>query len=194
MSYKQRFYSQLQKIVLKIYTIMIATQIYPTMTAAKIAPRTASSLDQACARLKSAGMRITQPRIAIINALIKRGQPASIEQVHTDLADSSCDLVTVYRCLAVFEELGFVRRSFLHNGTALYEINLNGTNHYHVVCKDTHRVEEIDAETTTELRRSIKQIEDMLKNRGYSDVTHVVEFFGVSSPSNRKSSEASAAR
>jgi Fur family ferric uptake transcriptional regulator len=193
MSFKQRFYSQLQKIMLKIYTIMIATQIYPTMTAAKIAPRTVSALDQACARLKSAGMRITQPRIAIINALIKRAQPASIEQVHTDLADSSCDLVTVYRCLAVFEELGFVRRSFLHNGTALYEINLNGTNHYHIVCKDTHRVEEIDAEATSELRRAIKQIEDLLKNRGYNDVTHVVEFFGVST-SNRKSSEASAAR
>jgi Fur family transcriptional regulator, ferric uptake regulator len=193
MLFKQRFYSQLQKIMLKIYTIMIATQIYPTMTAAKIAPRTASALDQACARLKSAGMRITQPRIAIINALIKRAQPASIEQVHTDLADSSCDLVTVYRCLAVFEELGFVRRSFLHNGTALYEINLNGTNHYHIVCKDTHRVEEIDAEATSELRRAIKQIEDLLKNRGYNDVTHVVEFFGVST-SNRKSSEASAAR
>ncbi|HWZ95309.1 MAG TPA: Fur family transcriptional regulator [Opitutaceae bacterium] len=172
---------------------MIATQIYPTMTAAKTSPRTTSALEQACARLKSAGMRITQPRIAIINALIKRAQPASIEQVHTDLADSSCDLVTVYRCLAVFEELGFVRRSFLHNGTGLYEINLNGTNHYHIVCKDTHRVEEIDAETTTELRRVVKQIEDVLKNRGYNDVTHVVEFFGVST-STQKSSEASAAR
>jgi len=172
---------------------MIATQIYPSMTGAKISPKTTSALDQACARLKSAGLRITQPRIAIINALIKRAQPASIEQVHTDLADSSCDLVTVYRCLAVFEELGFVRRSFLHNGTALYEINLNGTNHYHIVCKDTHRVEEIDADTTGELRRVIKQLEDMLKNRGYSDVSHVVEFFGVS-PANRKSSEASAAR
>ncbi len=180
--------------MLKIYTIMIATQIYPTMTGAKISPKTASALDQACARLKSAGMRITQPRISIINALIKRAQPASIEQVHTDLSDSSCDLVTVYRCLAVFEELGFVRRSFLHNGTALYEINLNGTNHYHIVCKDTHRVEEIDADTTTELRRVVKQIEDTLKSRGYNDVTHVVEFFGVSSSSNRKSSEASAAR
>jgi Fur family ferric uptake transcriptional regulator len=172
---------------------MIATQIYPSMTGAKIAPKVTSALDQACARLKSAGLRITQPRIAILNALIKRAQPASIEQVHTDLADSSCDLVTVYRCLAVFEELGFVRRSFLHNGTALYEINLNGTNHYHIVCKDTHRVEEIDGETASELRRVIKQIEEVLKNRGYNDVTHVVEFFGIS-PSNRKNSEASAAR
>ncbi|HSY53339.1 MAG TPA: Fur family transcriptional regulator [Opitutaceae bacterium] len=179
--------------MLKINSIMIATQIYPSMTGAKIAPKVTSALDQACARLKSAGLRITQPRIAILNALIKRAQPASIEQVHTDLADSSCDLVTVYRCLAVFEELGFVRRSFLHNGTALYEINLNGTNHYHIVCKDTHRVEEIDGETASELRRVIKQIEDVLKNRGYNDVTHVVEFFGVS-PSNRKNSEASAAR
>ena len=176
----------------KINTIMIATHIYPSMLGATMGPKTTSALDQACARLKSAGMRITQPRIAIINALIKRAHPASIEQVHADLADSSCDLVTVYRCLAVFEELGFVRRSFLHNGTALYEINLNGTDHYHIVCKDTHQVEEIDAETANELRRVIKQVEDVLKNRGYRDMTHVVEFFGVS-PANRKSPEASAA-
>ncbi|MGA3007821.1 MAG: Fur family transcriptional regulator [Opitutaceae bacterium] len=172
---------------------MIATQIYPSMTGAKIPQKTTSALDQACARLKSAGLRITQPRIAIINALVKRAQPASIEQLHADLADSSCDLVTVYRCLAVFEELGFVRRSFLHNGTALYEVNLNGTNHYHIVCKETHRVEEIDADTASELRRVVKQVEDVLKNRGYNDVTHVVEFFGISS-ANRKNSEASAAR
>ncbi len=172
---------------------MIATQIHHPLAGIKAAPKPVSALDQACARLKSAGMRITQPRIAILNALIKRAQPASIEQLHEDLADSSCDLVTVYRCLAVFEELGLVRRSFLHNGTALYEINLNGTNRYHIVCKDTHRVEEIDAETAGELRRVVKQVEDILKNRGYSDITHVVEFFGVS-PAIRKSSEASAAR
>lgn len=172
---------------------MISTQIHHSLAGIKSAPKPVSALDQACARLKSAGLRITQPRIAILNALIKRTQPASIEQLHEDLADSSCDLVTVYRCLAVFEELGLVRRGFLHNGTALYEINLNGTNRYHVVCKDTHRVEEIDGETATELQRVVKQVEDVLKSRGYSDVTHVVEFFGIS-PAIRKSTEASAAR
>ena len=133
----------------------------------------------ACAQLKKAGLRITQPRIAILSALIKRAQPASIEQIHGDLTQDSCDLVTVYRCLAAFEEIGLVRRSFYHNGTSLYAINVGETNTgYHFVCKETNQVEGIDAETTAELRRCVLQVEEALKARGYTDVTHMVEFFG----------------
>src|SRR5882724_10382751 len=119
-------------------------------------------LDAAINRLRASGLRITQPRIAIIETMIRFGQPASIEQIHNDLADSSCDLVTVYRCLAVFEELGLVRRSFFHNGTSLYEINLSDTNRYHVICKASNRVEEIDAVTAVELRQMVQKIEDTL--------------------------------
>jgi Fur family ferric uptake transcriptional regulator len=137
-------------------------------------------IETATARLKAAGLRITQPRIAILETMIRFGQPASIEQIHTELSENFCDLVTVYRCLAVFEELGLVRRSFFHNGTSLYEINLAGTSRYHVICKASNRVEEIDAETVAELRRAVEQIEETLKARGYTDVSHMVEFFGVS--------------
>jgi len=133
----------------------------------------------ACAHLKKSGLRITQPRIAILSALIKRGQPASIEQIHGDLAQDSCDLVTVYRCLSAFEEIGLVRRSFYRNGTSLYAINLGETNTgYHFVCKDNSQVEAIDAETTAELRRCVLQVEETLRAKGYTDVTHMVEFFG----------------
>lgn len=141
------------------------------------APR---QIETATARLKAAGLRITQPRIAILEAMIAFGQPASIEQIHGELSEDSCDLVTVYRCLAVFEELGLVRRSFFHNGTSLYEINLAGTNRYHVICKASNRVQEIDSETAAELRAAVGRIEEMLKSRGYTDVSHMVEFFGVS--------------
>lgn len=136
-------------------------------------------LNIACARLKASGLRITQPRIAILSVLIERNQPTSIEQIHQQLADGACDLVTVYRCLAAFEQIGLVRRSFFHNGTSLYAITLGETNSYHVIAKDTNDVEEIDADTTAELRRAISAIEEKLKSRGYRDVSHVVEFFGV---------------
>jgi len=136
-------------------------------------------LNIACARLKAAGLRITQPRIAILSVLIERNQPTSIEQIHQQLADGACDLVTVYRCLAAFEQIGIVRRSFFHNGTSLYAITLGETNSYHVIAKDTNRVEEIDAETTAELRRAVSDIEEKLKARGYREVSHVVEFFGL---------------
>jgi Fur family ferric uptake transcriptional regulator len=138
----------------------------------KEAGRAVSPLELACARLKAAGMRITQPRIAILEALIRRDSPASIEQLHSELASDSCDLVTVYRCLAVYEELGLVRRCFFHNGTSLYEINLSDTRHHHIVCKACGKVERIDFDLT-------QGIERVLHERGYDQVTHMIEFFGI---------------
>jgi Fur family ferric uptake transcriptional regulator len=132
----------------------------------------------ACSHLKRSGLRITQPRTAILAALIKRNQPASIEQIHGDLIQDSCDLVTVYRCLAAFEEIGLVRRSFYHNGTSLYAINLGESSSYHFICKDSNQVESIDPETTVGLRECVLQVEEKLKAQGYTEVTHMVEFFG----------------
>ncbi len=137
-----------------------------------------ASIDVACARLKSAGLRITQPRVAILEALLKRTAPASIEQIHNDLANSACDLVTVYRCLAAFQEVGLVRLCYFHNGTSLYQIALDGdAAPYHIVSKDSNDVAELDAESSAELRAVVKNIEEKLKARGYTDVSHLVEFF-----------------
>lgn len=138
-------------------------------------------LQLACNRLKSAGLRITQPRIAILEALINRSLPASIEQLHADLqaaSASSCDLVTVYRCLAAFEELGLVRRCFFHNGTSLYQLNLTDTPTYHVVDKATNEVVPLDPELALELQEALHRIQDKLADRGFTQVSHMVEFFG----------------
>jgi Fur family ferric uptake transcriptional regulator len=166
---------------------MIATlQPNPTMTDTKSSLKTASPLNLACSRLKDAGLRITQPRIAILTALIKRDQPTTIEQIHADLESGSCDLVTVYRCLSAFEEIGIVRRSFFHNGTSLYAISLGDVHPYHVICKETNNMQVIDPETTADLRRNVLKIEELLKSRGYNSVTHVVEFFGKAPVSTKR--------
>jgi len=137
-----------------------------------------ASIDVACTRLKAAGLRITQPRVAILEALIKRAQPASIEQIHGDLSNSACDLVTVYRCLAAFQEVGLVRLCYFHNGTSLYQINLDTANNpYHIISKENNEIEELDAENAAELRAVIGRIQDSLKARGYSEVSHLVQFF-----------------
>ena len=163
-----------------LYLQMIAsTQTNTPLEDGKSPSTNESPLNVACARLKAAGLRITQPRIAILAALAKRGQPTTIEQIHADLESGSCDLVTVYRCLSAFEDIGLVRRSFFHNGTSLYALSLGESHPYHVICKETNRVQEIDPATTAELRRNVMQIEELLKSRGYNNVTHVVEFFGL---------------
>ncbi len=149
-----------------------------------------SAVELATAKLKSAGLRITQPRLAILAALGNRDQPISIEQLHEEVGADKCDLVTVYRCMAVFEEIGLVRRAFFHNGTALYDINLGRPTRYHVVCKNTNRVEELDDETSEEIRRAIESAQEKLRARGFADVAHIVEFFAVAPKVDRAASPA----
>ncbi len=136
-----------------------------------------SRLAVACSRLREAGLRITQPRIAIIKTLIANTQPISIEQIHAELKIRSCDLVTVYRCLGAFEEIGLVRRSFYHNGTSLYHIADRKDTVYHIVTKDTQDIRDLDTGTSAELAAAIKKVEEQLKADGYENITHVLEFF-----------------
>jgi len=168
--------------LLRLVQMIASIQSNHPLSGVKDFGRTTNPLDQACARLRSAGLRITQPRIAILEALIKRNNPASIEQIHNDVTGDSCDLVTVYRCLAVFEGLGLVRRCYFHNGASLYEINLNNSQHFHIVCRSCGKVERIDVSLTDGVER-------MLRERGYQQVTHMVEFFGVCPDCQKQTAE-----
>lgn len=118
-------------------------------------------------------MRITKPRVSLLETLARLARPVPIEALHQQLDKAACDLVTVYRCLAAFEDIGLVRRSFLHNGTSLYELTPSGSpQHYHVVCKSCGQTERVDY-------FPIDGAERVLRERGYTNVTHLVEFFGL---------------
>lgn len=152
--------------------MIAATQSNHPLGATSKPGETQTPLELACGSLRTAQMRVTKPRVAILAALIHRAGPTSIEQLHQDLAKKSCDLVTVYRCLAAFERIGLVRRSFLHSGTSLYEITFGNPQHYHVICKVCGTAERVEY-------FSVEGMERMLKDRGYSQLSHIVEFFGV---------------
>ncbi|MEN9840560.1 MAG: hypothetical protein RL376_360 [Verrucomicrobiota bacterium] len=143
-------------------------------------PEPKARLDAACGRLRAAGLRITQPRIAILSVLIGREQPISIEQIHAELDTKSCDLVTVYRCLSAFEDIGLVRRSFYHNGTSLYMLGDRKDTAYHIVSKETQVIRELDSVSSAQLAAAIKIVEEKLKAEGYENVSHVLEFFARS--------------
>ena len=131
-----------------------------------------SLLNEARTRIHSAGMRITKPRVAIIESLLRHEGPISIERIHQEMGTDVCDLVTVYRCLSAFESLDMVRRSYLHNGTCLYEVTLSKQPHYHIICKECGKTERVDY-------FPVETIQRVLENRGYTQISHVVEFFGV---------------
>ena len=187
---KNRFWARK---LCQLSTLFSQTMIASTQTNHPIAGvkngKDQNPVEVACYKLKEAGLRITQPRVAILAALIKAGRPTSIDALHSELGPKSCDIVTVYRCMAAFESIGLVRRAFLINGTSLYEINLGDPNRYHVVCKDTNKVEELDSASADELRKAVQTVEDTLRAQGYTDVGHIVEFFGKSPAPSRAQAE-----
>jgi Fur family ferric uptake transcriptional regulator len=148
-----------------------------------------TSRDAICNRLRSAGLRSTQPRIAIFKALNEFSEPASIEQIYRSIKSTSCDLVTVYRGLALFEELGLVQRTFSNNGTGLYQLKREGQPTDYVSCKQTSRREIIDEQDAQELHRILSRIESSLAQKGYKNVSHRLEFQGLAT-NNPHSAEA----
>lgn len=131
-------------------------------------------LDQALDVLREAKHRITRPRKSILKALIHRKGPAPIEEIHRQMDPGLCDLATVYRCLAAFERLGLVRRCYFNDGTSLFEINLGHEHHHHIICTSCQKVELLDFCV-------VEGLERLVRDRGYTRVSHMLEFFGICS-------------
>jgi Fur family ferric uptake transcriptional regulator len=131
-------------------------------------------LEVATQRMRQSNLRITKPRLAIIRTMMRFDGPISIERLHQEIGKDSCDLVTLYRCASTFERLGIVRRSYQHNGTCLFELNVGQAHRSHVVCRSCNRTERVDGTGLDDVLRS-------LQDRGFSDVGFVAQFFGVCS-------------
>ena len=109
------------------------------------------------AQLKRAGLKITIPRVKILDILAS-DQPRhmSAEDVYRRLLYSNEDigLATVYRVLTQFESAGIVTRHHFEGGSAVFELN-EGTHHDHIVCVDCGRVAEFSDESIEERQRQI---------------------------------------
>ncbi len=87
-------------------------------------------------QLKQAGYRITQPRRAVVLALLEDEGHHSPAEVHAR-AQSYCPtlgLVTVYRTLDLLAGLGFARRIHTEDGCRGYASATQGHRH-HLVCR-----------------------------------------------------------
>lgn len=138
------------------------------------------TLELLVARLKSAGLKVTGPRIAILEALAGSTQPSTIEQIFLKAGNSACDLVTIYRSMAAFEKAGVVYRSgFSERGAVLYNAEVGERRRYPVIRKGSAVIDELDSESSAELQATIEKIKLRLKSRGYDGLHHIVEFFAL---------------
>jgi len=131
-----------------------------------------SQIEDALFALDEASLKRTQPRLALLEALIENHGPYSIEEIHKLVRSKKLDLVTVYRCVGLFEKIGLVRRCDFGDGTARYEFQMGYRHHHHVICKVCRKAQSLE---TCELNKFDK----LVKKMGYTEVTHTLEFFGV---------------
>ncbi len=122
--------------------------------------------------LKRSSLKVTRPRLALLGLLMAEHGPFTMEELHGRIDKTSCDLVTVYRCLSAFEEAGLVRRCDFGDGAIRFELSRGGHHHHHVICRRCRTVKNLDACIAAE-------IEARLERDGFSDITHSLEFFGI---------------
>ena len=95
-------------------------------------------------QLKDAGLKITMPRLKILQILEQsQDHHLSAEDVYKALLDMGDDvgLATVYRVLAQFETAGLISRHNFEGGYSVFELS-QGEHHDHLVCVQCGKVEE----------------------------------------------------
>lgn len=94
--------------------------------------------------LRSASLRITQPRIAVFQAV--RDRPHADTETITGMARehlSSVSHQTVYDVLHALTEAGLLRRFQPAGSLARYEVRV-GDNHHHLVCRTCGSIADVD--------------------------------------------------
>ena len=86
--------------------------------------------------LKSAGLKVTLPRLKILEVLEKSpNHHLSAEDIYRTLMEQSEEvgIATIYRVLTQFEESGIINKLNFENNQAVYELS-NVEHHDHLVC------------------------------------------------------------
>ena len=125
--------------------------------------------------LKDAGLKITLPRIKILQILESNEvHHVSAEDVYKLLLlnGEEIGLATVYRVLTQFEQAGLVIRHNFEGGHSVFELSTE-THHDHIVCVRCGRVEEFADE---EIERRQQEVADRL---GFELTDHHLNLYGL---------------
>jgi len=118
--------------------------------------------------LRDAGLKVTVPRLKILNILEKSAEPhLCADHIYRQLVEAGEDvgIATVYRVLTQFESSGLVIRHNFDNGPAVYEIE-RGIHHDHMVDVNSGAVIEFQSHEIEELQKQIA------KDNGFELISH----------------------
>jgi Fur family transcriptional regulator, ferric uptake regulator len=133
--------------------------------------------------LRSAGLKVTLPRVKILQILENQATDRHLtaEQVYKILLseDEEIGLATVYRVLTQFEAAGLVTRHHFEGGNSVFELS-DGDHHDHILCMKCGKVDEFSDEVIEARQKEIAQ------RLGYELTAHGLYLYGFC-PKCRKS-------
>lgn len=98
------------------------------------------------ALLRSAGLRVTRPRTAVISALALAPHSAADAVIGAVRQSTEVSTQAVYDVLNTLTQRGLIRRFQPAGSVARYELR-TGDNHHHVVCRTCGSVADVDCAT-----------------------------------------------
>jgi len=125
--------------------------------------------------LKRAGLKVTLPRIKILDILVQNSdRHVTAEDVYRLLLDSGEEigLATVYRVLTQFESAELVKRHHFESGHSVFELD-EGGHHDHLVCVKCGRVVEFCDEVIEAHQKTIA------KKAGFTLEDHSLILYGT---------------
>jgi Fur family transcriptional regulator, ferric uptake regulator len=135
-------------------------------------------LDNLREKIRSAGLRVTSPRVAVLQQLLTATAPVSHAELVDQLAPQGWDRATIFRNLTDLTEVGLLRRTDLGDHVWRFELMGEGTDthavtkHPHFVCGECGDVqclpeETVELHTATGAPRSVRgrEVEIQLKGR-----------------------------
>ncbi|WP_243059083.1 Fur family transcriptional regulator [Nocardioides sp. SR21] len=123
--------------------------------------------DELAERLRGQGYRLTPQRQLVLRAVEKLGHATPDEvlaEVHAQ--SSAVNVSTVYRNLEVLEELGLVRHAHLSDRAPTYH-SVTDHEHFHLVCRNCHRVQSVDPEVVAPFAEQLREQRDFVIDVGH---------------------------
>ena len=125
--------------------------------------------------LKSAGLKVTLPRLKILEVLEKSSNHhMSAEDIYRVLMEQRQDVgvATIYRVLTQFEESGIVNKLNFENNQAVYELS-NVEHHDHLVCVKCNAIIEFQDDVIEQHQLQIA------KKYGFQLTDHSLYLYGL---------------
>lgn len=124
--------------------------------------------------LRAGGKKLTKPRKAILAILEQSSLPITVAEIADQLkkARAAVDLVTVYRNVAMLQELKLVNPVGLHEGQMRYEVCHGREHHHHIQCRGCGQIVDL-------MLCPLKKLTELVERKTKFSVDgHALEFFG----------------